>query len=206
MADPLTYEGGARFIRPSEVVVRLKATRTTLAMTTADFQLFGAAEFQKAVESGVFISNTEKAALYIMVGNSSAATITEEGTGVGQVSHAIDIVLYLRQRDIRGQRSDQVSVWFKEYLTRSLFGFEAYTGSQPLMYGGDQFIATTGVEGYTRTYQFTQTVYIDRDDVIGEGDPADLDDLTLIWNTLTAEAPPFGEVTPAQELSVDIPV
>ena len=196
MADVRTYEGGARFIRPSEVVERLKATRTTLSMTTADFQLFGAAEFQKAVESGVFISNTEKAALYIMVGNSSASAITEQGTGVGEVNHAIDIVLYLRQRDERGQRSDQASVWFKEYLTRSLFGYEAYDGSQPLMFGGDQFIASTGVEGYTRTYQFTQTVYIDRDDVIGEGSYDDLDELLSVWNEVTAIAPDFGEITP----------
>jgi hypothetical protein len=198
----LEYEGGARFVRPSEIIARLKETRTLLTLTTADFQLFGTAEFQKAAQSGTFISNTEKAALYVMCGNSSANAITEQGTGVGEISHAIDIVLYLRQRDDRGQRADQVCVWFKEYLVRSLFGFEAYEGTQPLIYGGDQFIGTTNVEGYTRTYQFTQTVFVDRDDIIGEGSP--LEDFTLIFNEITADAPPFGD-TAQKDISVDLP-
>jgi hypothetical protein len=182
-----TYTGGGRFIRPSEVIVRLKETRTTLSLTTADFQLFGAAEFQTAMESGDFVKNTKKAALYIMTGNSSATTITENGLGISDVSHAIDIVLYLRMRDQRGQRSDQWSVWFKEYLIRSLQGFQAYDGSQPLMFGGDQFNATQNVAGYSRTFQLTQTVRIEGEDLIGDGDFDDLDEFTELFMTMTID-------------------
>ena len=177
----LAYTGGGRFARPSEAIGRLKATRTTLGLSTADFQLFGAAEFQSAIESGVFVKNTEKAALYVMTGNSSATTITENGLGISDVSHAIDCVLYLRMKDQRGQRSDQVSVWFKEYLIRSLMGFVPYDGAQPLMYGGDQFNATTNVAGYSRTYQFTQTVRVEGEDLIGDGDADDLPYLMQIY-------------------------
>lgn len=176
-----TYMGGGRFARPAEVIQRLKATRTILSLSTSDFQLHGAADFAEAIESGVFVKNTEKAALYIMVGNSSAQTITELGLGSSNVSHAIDIVLYLRSRDDRGQRADQVCVWFKEYLVRSLMGFQAYAGSEPLMFGGDQFNASQNVEGYSRTYQFTQTVFIDGEDLIGDGDYDDLAWLTQVF-------------------------
>jgi hypothetical protein len=50
------------------------------------------------------------------------------------------------------------------------------------MFGGDVFNATNNVEGYLRTFQFTQTVYIDGEDLIGDGDVNDLPYLTQIFN------------------------
>ncbi len=205
MSPSLSYTEGPRFIRPSEAIERLKDTRTLIGSTTADFQLFGVAEFAKALENGAFIQNDEKAALYVMCGNSSSNSITNAGAGVSEVSHAIDIVLYLRMRDARGQRADQISVWFKEYLARSLAGYEAYVGAEPLLYGGDQFVQVQNVAGYARTYQFTQIIHIDRDDLIGDGNASDLEDFTSIFNEFSSVNPDFEEIA-QNDLTVDVPI
>jgi hypothetical protein len=53
------------------------------------------------------------------------------------------------------------------------------------MYGGDQFNATQNVAGYSRTFQLTQTVRIEGEDLIGDGDADDLPYLTQIFMELT---------------------
>jgi hypothetical protein len=190
----LEYTAGSRFARPSEVIIRLRETRGLVSLTSSDFAVIGVGEFQKAAESGDFLGN-RKAALYVLCGNSSSALITDAGLASNEVLHTIDIVLCLRMNDNRAQYSDQVSVWFKEYLCRSLIGYEPYTGAQPLTFGGDVFNNTANVASYLRTYQFAQRVFVDGSDLIGN-DPSDLDDLTQIYNELNAIAPDFGETTP----------
>lgn len=177
----LVNTGGPVFMRPSEVIERLKATRTTLGLAETDFHIFGAGDFIKAAESGQFMQNA-KAALYVLCGNSSSATITDAGLGSNEVSHTIDIVLYLRLKDNRAQFSDQYSVWFKEYLTRSLIGFN--NGGQPLMFGGDAFNNTSNVADYTRTYQFNQRVFVEGEDLIGDGDADDLYYLMQVFSEI----------------------
>jgi hypothetical protein len=179
----LVNTGGPVFMRPSEVIERLKATRTTLSLVEDDFSIFGAGDFIKATDSGTFIQNA-KAALYVLCGNSTSTLITDAGLGSNEVLHTIDIVLYLRLQDNRAQFSDQYSVWFKEYLTRSLIGFSTVTNgceSQPLTFSGDSFNNTRNVADYTRTYQFNQRVFIEGEDLIGDGDADNLPYLTQIF-------------------------
>ena len=196
----LTYTGGPRFIRPSEVIVRLKATRTIVGLLESDFHILGAGEYIKAMDSGKFVQNAA-AALYVLCGNSSSTTITDAGLGSNEVLHTIDVVLYLRAQDNRAQYSDQVSVWFKEFLTRSLIGFDNGFG-QPLTFAGDTFNGTENIAAYSRTYQFSQRVFIEGEDLIGDG--SDLEDFKLIFDTMTALAPDFEAETPASETTVDL--
>jgi len=198
----LTYTAGPRFIRPSEVIERLRATRTIVSLAESDFHILGCGEFIKATESGKFIQNAD-VALYVLCGNSSSSLITDAGLGSNEVTHTIDVVLYIRSRDNRAQYSDQLSVWFKEFLTRSLIGYENGSG-QPLTFGGDSFNNTENVAAYTRTFQFSQRVFIEGEDLIGDGSADDLEDFTTIFNTINATAPDFDETTPAAEQTVTV--
>ena len=199
----LTHTVGPRFIRPSEVIERLKSTRDTLTLTQADFHVLGAGEYLKAIESGKFIQNAN-AALYVLTGNSNSSLITDAGLGSNEVLHQIDVVLYIRARDNRAQYSDQLSVWFKEYLTASLIGFNNGSG-QPLTFSGDLFNATENVASYSRTFQFAQRVFIDGSDLITDPiDPALLDDFLQVWQRATVIAPDFDEESPESGLDIEL--
>jgi hypothetical protein len=197
----LTHTVGPAFIRPSQVIERLKTARTSVGLSESDFHILGAGDFIKATESGTFAQNAN-VAIYVINGNSSSALITDAGLGSNEVLHTIDIVLYIRTRDNRAQYSDQLSVWFKEFLAYSLVGYNGDIG-EPLTFGGDSFNATENVASYSRTFQFNQRVFIDGQDLIGDGDFDDLDDLETIFNTINAECPDFGDITPDIEQSIN---
>jgi hypothetical protein len=57
----LTHTIGPRFIRASEVIERLKSTRTTLTLTETNFHVLGAGDYLKAMASGKFIQNATAA-------------------------------------------------------------------------------------------------------------------------------------------------
>jgi hypothetical protein len=189
-------------MRPSEVIERLKSTRTTLSLLESDFHVLGASDLQKASESGDFIQNA-KAVLYVYCASSSSSLVTDAGLGSNEVLHSFGVTLYTRAQDINSQYSDQMSVWFKEYLTRSLVGFDNGNG-QPLTFGGDTFNTTSNVASYTRTFQFSQRVFIDGEDLIGDGDADDLDDFTRVFQTMTANTPDFNEETPATGVDINL--
>jgi hypothetical protein len=199
----LTHTIGPRFIRPSEVIERLKETRSLVTLTENDFHVLGVGEYLKAIESGTFIQNSN-AALYVLTGNTASSLITDAGLGSNEVLHQIDIVLYLRPRDNRAQYSDQLSVWFKEYIIASLVGFDNGEG-EPLTFAGDTFNATENVASYSRTYQFSQRVIVDGSDLITDPiDPDALDDFLQLFQTMTADAPDFGEITPETGLDLEL--
>lgn len=199
----LTHTIGPTFIRPSEVIERLRETRALVTLTEADFHVLGAGDYIKAVQSGTFAENSN-AALYVLTGNTSSALITDAGLGSNEVLHQIDVVLYVRSRDNRAQYSDQISVWFKEYIIASLVGFDNGEG-EPLTFGGDVFNSIENVASYSRTFQFSQRVIVDGSDLITDPiDPDALDDFLQVWQTMTATAPDFDEITPETGLDIEL--
>jgi hypothetical protein len=114
------------------------------------------------------------------------------------------VVLYTRSKDNRAQHSDQLSIWFKEYLIASLVGFDNGDG-EPLTFVGDVLNSVENVASYSRAYQFSQRVIVDASDLITDPvDPDDLDDFLQVWQGMTAIAPDFDEVTPETGLDIEL--
>ena len=191
-----------RFARPSEVIDQLRTFRDSIGLSNADFPVFGAAEYNIAQESGRFVQNA-RAALYVMVGNSSSGVVSDVGSGVDDVTHSLDVVLYQQLEDNRGQFSDEKSVWFKEFVLRAIFGWEPYSGSEPLQFNGDFLNGLSGASSYARTYQFSQAYTLDQSDVESGGSFEDLADFAQMYVYNNAIAPPSDDIA---ETELDITI
>ena len=191
-----------RFARASEVIVRLKTVRTALTLTSANFDIWGAGEYEAALKTSDFMG-AAKALLVVTVGNSSSSILHEQAGGEGVCSHAIDVTLFLRPNDIRAQETDERAVWFKEFVIRSLFGCELWADAPLLFFTGDQFNALQNTAVYSRTFRFQQSVYIQREDVFGDGDFDDLNEFLQMLADFETDAPPLGDIS---ETSLDITI
>jgi len=192
-----------RFARSSEVIERLKYVRGVLNLTSANFSIWGAAEYEAASKTSDFMGNKE-AILCVMIGNSSSNTLHEQAGGESLCSHNIDVVLFRRVDDIRGQSSDERSVWFKEFVIRALQGFEPWTNAPLLFFSGDQFRELRNVAAYARVFTFSQSVYIEREDIEGDGDFDDLDDFLKLYTDMETQAPPFDDVSDKSSLDITL--
>lgn len=193
-----------RFVRPSEVIIRLKTIRTALSLTTADFQIFGSAEFDKASESRNFTTGTAPIVMYVMQANSTSNLLHEQAGGESVVTHGIDIALFIRADDMRGQAADEKAVLYKELIIRALYGFEPWSGASLLYYAGDSFQRFANVSDYARVFSFTQSVYIQREDIWGDGIYDDLDDFVTQFTTMNIDAPPVGDVSDDLETTITL--
>jgi hypothetical protein len=189
-----------RFARGSEVIQRLKTVRTALSLSGANFEIWGAGEYEAALKTSDFMG-AAKALLVVTVGNSSASVLHEQAGGEGLCIHAIDVTLFLRPGDIRAQDSDERAVWFKEFVVRALYGAELWANAPLLYYTGDQFNALQNSAVYSRTYRFQQSLFVQREDVYGDGNFDDLDDFTQAFSDFETDAPPFGDIS---ETALDI--
>jgi hypothetical protein len=183
-----------RFARGSEVIERLKYVRGVLGLSESDFQIWGSGEYEAAVKASDFMGSA-KCLLVVTVGNSSSAILHEQAGGEGLCNHAIDITLFMRPNDIRAQETDERGVWFKEFVVRSLFGCELWENAPLLYYTGDQFNALQNTALYSRTFRFQQSVFIQREDIHGDGNFDDLPEFLNIFTETNADAPPLGDIS-----------
>lgn len=202
----LDWTEGARFTRPSEVIQRLKYARSVRALTDIDFQIMGAGDYERAIESGSFVQ-ASPVSIYVMTGNSSATLLTDVSDTENEVTHSIDILLYCQTRDNRSQYNDQLSVWFKEFLIWALQGYMPDPKCEPLLPAGDSLQQIRNVADYSRIYQFYQVVTVTGEDVLGNVDestvpPDELPDFLEIYNQKETIAPDFDELTPELESTV----
>lgn len=200
------------FTPPSVVIKRLKTARAHISKTDADFQIWGAADFEKAQQTSYFAKDSQGfrvPVLIVAVGNHTGNILTTQGSGSGNLTHNIDVHFIAPLNDRRGQFRDEESVWFKQFLLRSLHAFNPSSGANPMLYSGDSLTQISGVAAYCRTYTFAQSMIADESDVYG-GDEnnilgyGDLDDFIYIDTGVKAEAPDFGTVSPQSDIDTTL--
>jgi len=147
-----------RYIKPQEIVERLRATIANIGNRVG-----GAAEFEVAEDK----ARLQTPALYVMLDK-----------------HRFFVVLHIddsseQYTDRRLAYSQDVAMNMREALKRSLVGWsgpeEVQCHSKPITFNGD-FIVETDRADYYRTYQFTQE-YRWNSTQDGLGDLGEYDDL-----------------------------
>lgn len=200
------------YIQPSIAIKRLITARTHISLTSEDFKIWGAGDFDHALKSSYFAkeSGGDRApVLVVAVGANTGATQTIQGGGIVDTIHTIDVHFIAPLSDRRGQYRDEESVWFKQFLIQSLSSFTPSNGSNPLMYSGDSLVQIPNVAGYARTFTFAQEMDISECDTWGGDEDSievigDLDEFLQLFTDTFTEAPPLGDVSDVSELDIDL--
>ncbi len=200
------------YIKPSIVIKRLITARAFVSLTTNDFKVWGAGDFDKALQSSYFAKDSggfRAPVLIVAVGSNTGSSLHIQGGGEAATVHNIDVHFIAPVKDRRSQFRDEESVWFKDFLLRSLSSFTPSNESNPLMYSGDSLVQIANVAGYARTYTFSQEMIVGECDVWGGDENAievvgDLDEFTQLFADTFVDAPPLGDVSDVSELDIEL--
>ena len=138
------------FIPPSLVIERLRAEIPLFADRIA-----GAAQFE-AIED---IQNCDVPALFVLLRDNDAETISNQTSLRQEVDHGFELLLVQDSYDVRKQEAEEISVMFKALILDALNGWlpAGYENSDPLEFGGDSFIESDRSR-YVRRYTFNAPV------------------------------------------------
>jgi hypothetical protein len=147
------------FIPPSEVIKRLRTKIPLFANRIA-----GAAQFE-AIED---IQNCAVPAMFVLLMDNVADTISNQTSLRQTVWHGFDILLVQDAVDKRKQEAEEISVVMKALVVDALNGWlpAGYTNTGPLEFQGDSFVESDRSR-YVRRYAFlsdTTWCGVDQDD------------------------------------------
>ena len=154
------------FVKPSEVIKRIRAIIPSFADRVA-----GAAQFD-AIED---IARIDLPACFVMLTDSNADTVSIQTQLKQDIYHGMDVLVVLDAVDIRKQEAEEVMVGFKEILIYALNGWlpdNADTSGSPLRFVGDIWRSTDRAR-YMRIFRFIQ------DYTWNQGDDGSNEDDTL---------------------------